>query len=549
MRISGGIVGKLAFGLGLAAALAGGEAAAQAAPWDGEWEGTLRHSDLACSPCKVRLTISNGLPNIRSSASIPSFTVSPQGEVVAEMPLQVAGNAGRTNCRLTGKAQSASIAAAGNCGNYSSQAELELKRISGAPPGSAVAALPANPQPSPPAAAPAAPARPAAPVPAAAADFGASAQAVRLGDMSFAMELGAEIGQFQSGNWLSGCGNGRTTPIKLTAAMRPNPATTRTEFDRSLREYGYRIGGAIDGTETPAAYLVIGRVTSMRTILCLRENTQPVQSSGSGSMTADWHVVAARSGETVYRFTTTGSYELPAAERKSNGITDIFAGTYRDMMRRLAADGGFRNAVSATPAAARSVSASSMAIRTTPRFTNGITANMDKILPSVVEVRRGGGIGAGFVIDARGYLLTNAHVVGAADTVTVRFNDGRSVDASVLRRDVLRDIALLKLERAGLRPIPIRLGKLTLTEKVFAIGNPLGLSQTVTDGIVSAYRQRPNDAQEYIQASVSITFGNSGGPLLDANGNVVGVSVATLGSGLNFFIPIESALQHLDLRL
>jgi serine protease Do len=221
-------------------------------------------------------------------------------------------------------------------------------------------------------------------------------------------------------------------------------------------------------------------------------------------------------------------------------------------LQRLSAEPGFRNAIaSASPTVAVSRN-ETLTIRTSPRHTNGITANMDKILPSVVEVKRGTGTGTGFAIDARGYFLTNNHVVGNAEIVTLRFNDGQETDARVLRRDALRDIALLKIERSGLRPLAVRFGKLTLTEKVFAIGNPLGLSQTVTDGIVSAYRQRPNDGQDYIQASVNVTFGNSGGPLLDANGNVVGVSVAVMGGGtlgLNFFIPIESALQHLDLKL
>ncbi len=320
-----------------------------------------------------------------------------------------------------------------------------------------------------------------------------------------------------------------------------------------MRELGYRIGGAQDASTSPAAYLVIGRVTEMRMVHCLRENTRPIQSSGSGSMTADWQVVSALSGEIVYRLTTSGTFDLPTADRKTDGVTQIFAGTYRELMRRLASDAGFRDAVSATPMAGRTgVTPSALSIRKVPRFTNGIVSNMDKILRAVVKVKRGNGLGTGFVIDDRGYLLTNAHVVGDADNVTIQFDDGESVAASVLRRDTLRDIALLKIDRAGLKPIPIRGGRLTLTEKVFAVGNPLGLSQTVTDGIVSAYRKFPDNAQEYIQASVAITFGNSGGPLLDANGNVVGVSVSARAGGtlgLNFFIPIDSALQRLDVRL
>jgi len=95
------------------------------------------------------------------------------------------------------------------------------------------------------------------------------------------------------------------------------------------------------------------------------------------------------------------------------------------------------------------------------------------------------------------------------------------------------------------------MGKLTLTEKVFAVGHPLGLTQTITDGIVSAYRTVPQNAQQYIQATVNGTVGSGGGPLLDASGNVVGISAAAGAGapGVGFFIPIEAALERLSLRV
>jgi S1-C subfamily serine protease len=233
----------------------------------------------------------------------------------------------------------------------------------------------------------------------------------------------------------------------------------------------------------------------------------------------------------------------------------IFAVTYRDAVRQLARDRNFRNAISGMAAAKRVPDPSDeppLAVKLMPRFTGGITSNMKNILPAVVEIKHSHGVGAGFVIDARGYLLTNAHVVGDVGSIMVRFNDGQALEASVLRRDTLRDVALLKVERGGLRPIPIRSGRLTLTEKVFAVGNPLNLSQTVTDGIVSAYRELPENAQEYVQVAINIGAGNSGGPLLDASGNVVGVTASGRTGGVrpvNFFVPIDAALERLNVQL
>jgi S1-C subfamily serine protease len=543
--------------------------AAQAAPWDGEWEGTLKHPDLPCSPCKVRVTVTDGTPSIRSAAPIPSFTISSDGTLALEMAFTAAGNGVRSNCRLNGRAQSSGMAASGTCGLYAVYAEMDLRRVSAAPPGnSATAAAPAAtpaPNPAPPAPAPSAPvvsppavSPPAVSPPAVAAPvapaqvpagFGANTQPVRLGAMTYGIDPGTVVGRITTGSWLSACGtSGRVVPFKHQAGTQPNTKLAGEEFQRAMREAGYTPRGDQEST----SYVIVGRVTAVEMNFCVRENTNPMQSSGSGRVSIDWHVVSFAGGDSVYQLSTTGNYELPVAERRTDGAREVFAGTYRDALRRLAADPGFRNAVAVAPGSQSARSSEGvLAIRPGARFTQAITANMDRILSSVAEVRQANSGGTAFVVDSRGYLLTNAHVVGASNEVSLRFNDGQSATAKVVRRDTLRDIALLKVERSGLRPIPIRTGKLTLTEKVFAVGNPLGLSQTVTDGIVSAYRQFPENAQEYIQASVAITFGNSGGPLLDASGNAVGVSVMSrgIGLGLNFFIPIESALQRLELRL
>ena len=157
-------------------------------------------------------------------------------------------------------------------------------------------------------------------------------------------------------------------------------------------------------------------------------------------------------------------------------------------------------------------------------------------------------LGSGFIIRADGIIVTNRHVVVGARTVRVRFSDGREVPAEVIGADAVTDIALLKVA-AG--PLPaLRLGsseKASVGDAVIAIGNPFGLAQTVTAGIISA-RGRTLEQDPYIdflQTDAAINQGNSGGPLVSADGYVVGVTSAILspsgGSvGLGFAIPSDT---------
>jgi S1-C subfamily serine protease len=178
---------------------------------------------------------------------------------------------------------------------------------------------------------------------------------------------------------------------------------------------------------------------------------------------------------------------------------------------------------------------------------------MNDLRPGVVTVFAGGGHGSGFFLTRDGYLLTNEHVVREAKYVKVRLITGREVVGEVLRTDSRGDVALIKVEEAGMNALPIRTDEPAVGEDVYAIGTPLEpkLSTTVSRGIVSAYRAE--DGQKLIQSDVTILPGNSGGPLLDRNGNVVGIAVSgrVYGrgmAGINFFIPITDALAALSLQ-
>ncbi len=173
----------------------------------------------------------------------------------------------------------------------------------------------------------------------------------------------------------------------------------------------------------------------------------------------------------------------------------------------------------------------------------------------VPEKRVTESLGSGFVIDDEGHVLTNYHVVGEAQDIEVRLFDGRRFRAEVLGEDPKTDIALLRLDEASDMPV-IPLGdssELRVGDWVVAIGNPLGLTSTVTAGIVSATGRKSLPIggmryQDFIQTDASINPGNSGGALLDVDGNVVGINTAIneAGQGIGFAIPINMVKEILD---
>jgi serine protease Do len=162
-------------------------------------------------------------------------------------------------------------------------------------------------------------------------------------------------------------------------------------------------------------------------------------------------------------------------------------------------------------------------------------------------------LGSGFIINRDGYILTNNHVVENATEISVKLSDTREFKAKVIGRDPKTDIALIKIDASHLPVIPFGNSEnLEVGEPVMAIGNPFGLNQTVTTGIVSAkgrfIGEGPYD--NFIQTDASINRGNSGGPLLNMNGEAVGINTAifspTGGSiGIGFAIPIDMAKEVL----
>lgn len=164
---------------------------------------------------------------------------------------------------------------------------------------------------------------------------------------------------------------------------------------------------------------------------------------------------------------------------------------------------------------------------------------------------RSQGLGSGFIISTDGYMLTNAHVVAESEDVTVRLADAREFKARIIGVDARTDVALLKVEASGLPTVtPGNSERLKVGEWVAAIGSPFGFANTITAGIVSAKGRSLADESlvPFIQTDVAVNPGNSGGPLLNLQGEVVGINSAIYSRtggymGVAFAIPIEVALD------
>lgn len=209
---------------------------------------------------------------------------------------------------------------------------------------------------------------------------------------------------------------------------------------------------------------------------------------------------------------------------------------------------------------------------TIERAPDSVAGIAQRVLPSVVSISTrtlmGGETGSGFIIDSSGYILTNNHVISDAvasgGRIQVTLNEGSAYNAKVIGRDASYDLAVLKISARGLKALQFGdSDKIAVGDSVIAIGSPLGLSGTVTTGIISAKDRAvtaggSSSESSFInalQTDAAINPGNSGGPLVDATGAVIGVNsaIASLGSasqtgsiGLGFAIPINQARKTAD---
>jgi len=337
--------------------------------------------------------------------------------------------------------------------------------------------------------------------------------------------------------------------------VQEQPAPFKKVFDEELQKAGF-MGDAPDSVfadSGSSADLKVGvLITDIEGRFCVdcpnlfNRNSVP----GTVVMTANWEIYSTLERKVIAKVTTSGGGDYNT-RLGTSFLPAVYEG-FRENVRQLLANAELRKLVTAPGGAIQTATSPSLA----PILLQGGTAHLTTAQASnaVAIVFAADGSGSGFLVSNDGYLITNHHVVSGSKYVKLKWADGSETLGEVVRSDSRRDVALVKADVHGRTPLDLHPGPVQQGDAVFAIGSPLGEAQqnTMTKGIVSATRVR--DGLPYIQSDVAVTHGNSGGPLLDEKGRVIGITVSGLapsGSpiGLNFFIPIGGALKALSLSL
>lgn len=326
-------------------------------------------------------------------------------------------------------------------------------------------------------------------------------------------------------------------------------------FQEVLKQSNYPVVGDPDAlfedpTASRAELKVAGLIDKLQTDACYpNDDSQDYEHAKGGAyIHVNWQIYDALARKVVYEVSTEGAYKTDTTG--PYGIPSYITGAFDIAVRNLVADQGFHDLVMRT----RNVGAQSADLQ--PIELRGAATpptGVSDARAATVTVVTPAAFGSGFIISPDGYVLTNQHVVEQEHIVKVRLASGRDVIGEVLRSDAARDVALIRLAESNLPALNLRLATAPeVADEVFAIGTPLDLAldTTVTRGIVSAYRNYKGF--KFIQCDVAVNHGNSGGPLLDKSGAVVGLTdlgVHTHESdALNLFIPIDDAIQHLKIR-
>lgn len=335
-------------------------------------------------------------------------------------------------------------------------------------------------------------------------------------------------------------------------------------FFDTLTKLNYKVAG--DPTDMftqrdavrSAEFLIGGRLTQLKGNFCHEHHWwdgRPLDTfSGEIYVEFDWSILNTLTKEVVFKHKTNGYFKQNIPIK--NGVLITFENAFIDAVEKFGKNSTVVKLAKGerilSPIAQQAIKNDALEIVNGKKNTK---FNLNEVGGSVVSIRIGQGHGSGFFIGKDGYLLTNQHVVGAANTVQVKMSNGLELPATVVASNRERDVALLKAQISFPRPPSLQLNLPNVATDVYAIGSPIRetLSNTVTKGIVSAIRTDPASGQRFIQSDTAISPGNSGGPLFDTEGNIVGIAVARYASGgatgLGLFIPIEDAINALNLKL
>lgn len=330
-------------------------------------------------------------------------------------------------------------------------------------------------------------------------------------------------------------------------------------FREELEANGWPVVGSTDdlfsGYDVSGAeVLVAAKITDINTNMCAPwSGYGNWDMKGSMNLDVEWQIYSPARKKLIGTLNTSGSHVL---ENISDDASyELLNSSFAVAVNNLLASKDFLGFVEASSGLREGPTiAGAMTIENPKPYYKSLESAISAAKKATVTVRTAGGHGSGFAIGDGSYILTNSHVVGEANNVTIVTQGGININAKVERVDAGRDVALLKIN--GLRLPALHVNPLTpeTAQEVYAVGSPLreDLAGTVTQGIISGIREM--DGYQWIQSDAAISPGNSGGPLLDSHGSVIGISTAGFQAGgaqvgLNLFVPIDEALSYSDLKL
>ena len=297
--------------------------------------------------------------------------------------------------------------------------------------------------------------------------------------------------------------------------------------------------------------LVAGLVKELKVNICYPMSGFGNFSSSKGEafLKVDWQIYSKLDRAVIHSVTSEGAGN--SDEAIDGGAVTAVLNAFAQASRNLLADTKFREIVSRGGESIKETSfKSNEAVVISTGSSKPVSSSPKEWTDAVVTVFAGMGHGSGFVI-SENLILTNHHVVGESNSVAIKFSNGLQLIGKVIASNSGRDVAVVKVNAA--LPKYFNLSKTTPTvgSDVYAIGTPLDekFHSTVSKGIISGFREVNN--KTLIQSDVNIRPGNSGGPLIDKSGNIVGIAVSSFvvnnsSQGINFFIPIDDALKSLE---
>ncbi len=395
---------------------------------------------------------------------------------------------------------------------------------------------------------------------------GTKARAIEVDKIVARIPAGTSVGSYGVGPL---CIAGDAIKIR-SGTFNVDDATYNDRLRSELSALNYTVVGnptALfkDRDAGRAELLIGGLIKSLSAEFCGPATVFTKEGSGKGEVTVEWQVYDTLSRQVVLQKTTTGKAKVDSI--KKDQIEQVFVESFVSAARNLLADaalsqlalggnasGGNAGATTSAPDVTATGPIPTTLISRLPLAKRSFQEQAVEVRGNVVTIFAGQGTGSGFFVSDR-HLITNAHVVKGAKFLKLRLITGREILGEVITSDEKRDVALIQSEPGGFVGLPIRSDEPSIGSQVFAVGSPLdeGNEGTVSAGIVSSYRT--DEGLRWIQSDVNVMPGNSGGPLLDDKGNIIGLtSWGKLdprtggGTGLNFFIPITEAMAKLGLQ-